>query len=535
MVFLYPVQGFVCLAIATTVALPLLGFGSWRRRRLLAAWLPGADGTSAQTDVSGPKRAGRSALLVLALVLVSLALARPGRVTVVPSTAVVGDVILLVDCSRSMRATDVAPDRFTMAVQLAEAIVRTAPARRFGLVAFAGEAFGECPLTRDRETVLRYLEQLTCDSIPLPGTDLNQALAECGRMLGADRETPAALILFSDGEQTVAAKQGPEVPAGASLLAVGLGNPDVASRIPTSQGPLLDSAGQPVASKPDFPALQALANGFLVADARAPELAVQWLRDRFAGQAAGTAGEMGRVEWYPWLVLAALLCLCARWALDERRVGTALAGLILLLALPAAASPEETYGQGLLLLQSQSFSDAAIVWRQLLREPGQTTEFQTAARLNLGVAEHQLGRQLALAPNGRARALAAFSEAETCYRACLWDQDQAARAARNLARLAQDRERLSPFPEPPATPPPSTQPEPPQNGPEKQASTATGGSGEGGSEGQASATVEAEKTLTPAEAAAAVQALRDQEGDFNDALRQQAARTWHTLPPAKPW
>lgn len=532
MEFLHPALGFASLAIATALALLCLWFGAWRRRRVLTAWLPGPGGTSAQTDVSPRKRTWRSGLLIAALVLVGLALAHPGLVTKAPVAPVSGDVILLVDCSRSMRATDVSPDRFTVAVQLAKALVRQAPADRFGLVAFAGEAFGECPLTRDREAVLRYLDRLTCDSIPLPGTDLNQALAECDRMLGARREVPAALILFSDGEQTLDAKSLPTLPAGCRLLAVGVGNPDLASPIPTDQGPLLDAqTGQPVTSRPDFAALGRLATIFIAANDGVEDIARQWLGDCFAGQAAVAKVEPTRVEWYPWLVLAALLCLCARWVLDERRVVGALA---LLAALTTLGSPEETYRQGLSLLQKQSFSEAVILWRQLLQEPETSPKFQVAARLNLGVAQHGLGRQLALEPRNRARALAAYTEAETCYRACLWDEDQSPRATRNLARLAQDRAQLSPPPEP-EPPPASAQPDTPKDGPEQQASTGTGGSGEGGSKNQAPAPVPAEKELSPGEAAAAVQAMRNQEGDFNDVLRQKAARNWRTLPPARPW
>lgn len=528
MEFLQPTWGIASLILAGTGVLWLLWSGA-RRRRFLAQWF--TDGKVA-TDVSPGKRIGRGALLVVSLVLICLALARPQRLEQPVAESVAGDVILLVDCSSSMLAADVAPNRFALAVGIARELVLRAPAGRIGLVAFAGEAFAECPPTHDRDTVRRYLDRLNCESIPLPGSYFPQPVAEALRLLDPRRR--AVLVLLSDGEETVQARAIPALPAGTALFAVGVGNPEMASPIPTPQGPLRDPrSGQPVATRPDFAALERLADRFLAADAAAPERVGEWLREHFTPESADSIPVDRALELYPWLALAALLCLLARWLLDERRKLAVLA--LLVLAATVQADPGETYAQGLTLLREQSFAEAVVLWSQLARQAGPDVGFQAAVRLNLGVAHHQLGRQLVLEPNSRARARSAFAEAETCYRACLWDDGQSARAARNLARLEQDRLALDPPPREPAPPPSASQTrEPPAETPPPQPGTGEAGqTGEG--EGEATARSVSERELTPAETAAALAAMRENEGDFNEALRRKAARTWRTAPPERPW
>lgn len=76
--------------------------------------------------------------------------------------------------------------------------------------------------------------------------------------------------------------------------------------------------------------------------------------------------------------------------------------------------------------------------------------------------------------------------------------------------------------------------EPPAETPPPQPGTGDAGqTGEG--EGEAAARQGNERELTPAETAAALAAMRENEGDFNEALRRKAARTWRTAPPERPW
>jgi len=548
MVILRPTWCGFALALALPLALAILWYGCRRRRRILAEWLPGPGGSAADTDVSPTKRAWRNGLFVLALLLICLALGRPSLPGTHDRSAVAGDLVLVLDCSRSMQATDLEPSRFQAAIRCAATLVQETPAQRLGLVAFAGEAFTECPLTSDRDAILQYLERLDCETIPLPGTDLRRAFAECARLLKTPAKTPTALILFTDGEDVSEESARPQVPDGTSLLIVGLGDPSKPCPIPTPKGPLLDpETGQPVASQPDFASLQALAarsDGIFLAMSDTPEetagKAHAWLRDHLADVPALSEAGLGAYELYPWLACAALLCLLSRWSLGERRPRQTALLIVALAATSAQAGPGGDYQQALALLDANRPSEAVIAWKQVLRAPDLPTNVLVAAKLNLGVAHHRLGRQLTVASGTQARATAEFARAEACYAACLWDEAQRPRATRNLARLAHDRKAAEP-PESgkPGDPKQTTAPKPPDP-PTPESGTGQGNSPQAsdGGEGAADAATGEpgeKRAISQEEAARIAEEMRRNEGDFNEALRQKRARTWRTAPPKRPW
>jgi hypothetical protein len=379
-------------------------------------------------------------------------------------------------------------------------------------------------------------------TIPLPGTSLPQALAEGGRAAQAGAGASVAMILLTDGEETVAEAEAPRAPEGVDLLVVGVGNPAVASPIPTTDGPLIDPrTGKPATSRPDFPGLRKLATAsqgeFLVAGADTVQSADQWLRQCFQREDGEQETTEAGIELYPVLALAALLLLCLRWLLDERRSRVVLAAVAVLFALQATAGIETDYAQALSLLKDGRFSEAVIVWRELAKVPDLPPRTRRAMRLNLGVAQHQLGRELARDPKGRAKALAAYAQAEACYTDCLWDDTQSPRAIRNLARLAQDRRGLTSPPAPPPEEKPEAKTKPPPEG-QKQTKAGEGTDTtqkQSATEAAETSKAEAETELTPAETAQAVQTMREQEGDFNEALRRRQARSWRTIPPKRPW
>jgi len=71
------------------------------------------------------------------------------------------NVFIAIDTSRSMLAEDIQPDRLTRAKLLAQDLVRTLPADRIGVIAFAGKAFIQAPLTVDHDAVLETLYNST--------------------------------------------------------------------------------------------------------------------------------------------------------------------------------------------------------------------------------------------------------------------------------------------------------------------------------------------------------------------------------------
>jgi Ca-activated chloride channel homolog len=105
----------------------------------------------------------------------------------------------VLDCSRSMLATDVSPNRLERAKYSILDFVRRQSHGRVGLVAFAGSAFIQCPLTFDYDAFEETLLDMDADTIPIPGTDIGRALNEAYRAM--DKNSRRKLIvLVTDGE-----------------------------------------------------------------------------------------------------------------------------------------------------------------------------------------------------------------------------------------------------------------------------------------------------------------------------------------------
>lgn len=134
----------------------------------------------------------------LALVLALLALARPQAV--VPAPENLATVMVAIDISRSMRAQDIEPDRFTAAKREAQNFVRALPdGARVGLVSFAGYATLEVEPTTDHQRIIDQIELLQMARGTAIGDGLLESLKafpkdENGKLLG-----PAIVVLLSDG------------------------------------------------------------------------------------------------------------------------------------------------------------------------------------------------------------------------------------------------------------------------------------------------------------------------------------------------
>ncbi|WP_299426190.1 VWA domain-containing protein [uncultured Meiothermus sp.] len=168
-----------------------------------------------------------SALLYgLALALAILALARPQAT--IPAPDNLAGVMLAIDISRSMRAQDVEPDRFTAAKKEAQNFVRDLPdGAKVGLVSFAGYATLEVELTTDHQRIIDQIELLEMAR----GTAIGEGLQESLKAFPVDENNkplgPSTVVLLSDGrtnrgidplEVTPIAKQ-----MGVTVHTIGLG------------------------------------------------------------------------------------------------------------------------------------------------------------------------------------------------------------------------------------------------------------------------------------------------------------------------
>jgi Ca-activated chloride channel family protein len=176
------------------VPLLLLAQRSRRRGRLLRLELTGLGEEGGTSLVSWGVTAASLALLVAAL-------AGP-RFGEEPRERQVqgGDVLFLLDTSRSMLTRDLGQSRLDATK---EAVRRTAEGlkgERVGLVAFAGSAFLVCPLTTDYALFEEVLKEAGEETLPLPGTSLAAALKEAHRAMQDDRGRAKVVVLISDGE-----------------------------------------------------------------------------------------------------------------------------------------------------------------------------------------------------------------------------------------------------------------------------------------------------------------------------------------------
>jgi Ca-activated chloride channel family protein len=213
------------------------------------------------------RRLIKEALLLLAVAGVGLALARPqwGEQQL-DSTRLLGeDVVFALDCSRSMLAADVSPNRLERAKIAILDFVQRHGQGRVGLVAFSGQAFLQCPLTFDYNAFEEALSAVDDTTIAVGGTDVGRALYEAYQAMDKKSRRKIVLLL-TDGEDLekggvrTAEKLAEQ---GAVVYTIGVGTPAGAEiRVINEQGvPELvrDTNGEVVRSRLDEPTLRSIA------------------------------------------------------------------------------------------------------------------------------------------------------------------------------------------------------------------------------------------------------------------------------------
>jgi len=189
------------LLLVLPPALALFFWWSERaRQKLLAQFIESRLLASLTVGLSPTRRKIRFALAISAVALLIVAIARPQYGYDKEEVQQNGlDIVVAVDTSKSMLATDIAPNRLERAKLAALELMQKAGADRIGLVAFAGDAFLECPLTIDNTAFQQSVQTLDVNSIPQGGTALAAAI---NTALTAFKETTQhkALVLFTDGE-----------------------------------------------------------------------------------------------------------------------------------------------------------------------------------------------------------------------------------------------------------------------------------------------------------------------------------------------
>ena len=222
------------LALWALALVPLLALLHWRAARRGRALLDRFGEHELvrrlRASVHATAMRWKRVLVLAAVALLALALARPQFGTRVETIRREGqDVMVALDVSRSMYAEDVAPNRLERARIEIGRIVQRLEGDRIGLVAFAGDAFVQSPLTADYGAAMMFLNAMDPDVMSIQGTDLARAIAVS---LEALEETPPEhriVVVVTDGEdhegglaEAIAAATTAEV----TIHTVGVGSTD---------------------------------------------------------------------------------------------------------------------------------------------------------------------------------------------------------------------------------------------------------------------------------------------------------------------
>jgi Ca-activated chloride channel family protein len=342
------------LAVLGPVLLIALQFYAARARRRQLAEIAAPDFVAGLTRSHSPvRRAVKNVLLVLAVAGIGLAMARPQwGVREIASQNFSEDIVFAIDCSRSMLAADVSPNRLERARLAVQDFVRRHNNGRVGLVAFAGQAFLQCPLTFDHGAFEDALLALDEKTIVVPGSDVGRALDESFRaMEKMDRKK--VIVLVTDGEDLE--KSGVKIATSLAqsnvvVFTVGVGTEAGAEiRVTNEQGQqelVRDSKGEVVRSRLDETTLRAIAHatqgsyeplGALGEGLAKVRLAVESKDFAYGGAPTQRFG----VDRFHFFVAAVLVLLVAESLVGTRR---RVASVVLAVALMGVYGTHESYG-----------------------------------------------------------------------------------------------------------------------------------------------------------------------------------------------
>jgi len=137
------------------------------------------------------------------------------------------DIVFAVDVSKSMLAEDIAPNRLDKSKQLVTQIINNLASDRVGIIAYAGKAFPQLPITTDYGSAKMFLNNMNTDMMSSQGTAINEAIELAKMYYDDDQQTNRVLVIISDGEDhsEAAARVAEEAAeAGIRIFTIGVGD-----------------------------------------------------------------------------------------------------------------------------------------------------------------------------------------------------------------------------------------------------------------------------------------------------------------------
>ena len=196
-------------------------------------------------------------VLCLAVACFAIALVNPKIGTKLETIRRQGvDIVFAVDVSKSMLAEDVAPNRLEKSKQLVTQIINNLTSDRVGIIAYAGKAFPQLPITTDYASAKMFLNNMNTDMLSSQGTAINEAIELAKTYYDNEEQTNRVLIIISDGEDhsDVASNVAEEASdEGIRIFTIGVGDIK-GGRIPIKRNGILlnykkDNQGETVITK----------------------------------------------------------------------------------------------------------------------------------------------------------------------------------------------------------------------------------------------------------------------------------------------
>ncbi len=426
--------------------IPLMVLVFWwavdKRRRLLGKIFGGRQDNPEYVSLSSGKRTFRFLLLFTAIIFMVIAAARPhwGSKPVEVSQ-MSRDIMVVLDVSKSMLCRDVKPSRLQHAKWFLRQLVSDTFGDRYGLIAFAGNAFLECPLTSDRTSFFQFLDDISVYSIPLGGTNVQEAInTALMAFKNAKSGEYRAILLVTDGDeltgnsqQAIAMLKQMQIP----LFIVGVGDPSQPGLIPDPDKAgkfIRDNKGELVNSKVNEPLLKKLATetGGTYVRSTLTHTGLEEIIKRIAGLVPAQIDQRKEsriIERLHLPLFVAVLLLLLWMAVSERRSNgksakmSKKAAIVTALLLPGIffgsgavnaqetkpekkaektkaekkVNPVEVYNQALALQMKKQpkpkeIEQAGKLYQQAINESADKPQVRAGAFQNLGVMHHSSAR-----------------------------------------------------------------------------------------------------------------------------------------------
>lgn len=154
------------------------------------------------------------------------------------------DIVFALDVSKSMLAEDIAPNRIEKGKRLVSEIINQLASDRIGIIAYAGQAFPQLPITTDYGAAKMFLQSMNTDMLSSQGTAINEAIELATTFYDDEEQTNRVLFIISDGEDhsegTTLSAVEDAVEEGIQIYTIGVGKAKGAP-IPLKRNGILES------------------------------------------------------------------------------------------------------------------------------------------------------------------------------------------------------------------------------------------------------------------------------------------------------